>query len=185
MEDLRYEKIIHHLIREQLDNGNNIALRVFGRSMHPLVKKGEPIYIKKCDAKELSIGDIITFKKDDVYVTHRVLWMLKKGNTISVITRGDNEVTVDSPVSPRQILGKVAAVQRADHILHLESPPWRLINRLLGILFLMETVFILFYRFAASKSIPLTAFVHATVKPSRLYRRLKSRSLDFATRIIM
>lgn len=149
-----------------------------------MVKKGEPIYIKKCDARELSIGDIITFKKDDVYVTHRVLWMLKKGNTIRVITRGDNEITVDSPVLPCQILGKVVAVQRADHILHLESVPWRLINRLLGILFLMETVFILFYRFAASKSVHLRTFVHATVKPSRLYRRLKSRSLDLALRIM-
>jgi hypothetical protein len=111
--------------------------------------------------------------------------MLKTGNTIKLITKGDNEVTVDSPVSPRHILGKVAAVERADHILHLESLPWRFINRLLGVLFLMETVFILFYRFAASKSIPLRTFVHATIKPSRLYRRLRKRGLNFAMRIIM
>ena len=160
MEDLRYEKVIHHLVREQLDNGRKIALRVFGRSMHPLVKKGDPVYVKKCDAKELSIGDIVTFKKDDVYVTHRVLWALKKGNTLRLITKGDNEVTVDPPVSPGQILGKVAAVEKGDHILHLESPPWRSINRLLGILFLAETIFVL------------------------SYRRLKSRSLDLATRIM-
>jgi len=184
MENLRYQKAIHHLILKQLAHGEKITLKVSGKSMNPLIRGGDPIYIKKYDPMELSIGDIITFKKDDLYVTHRVLWALKKGNTTRLITKGDNEIRVDPPVSPGHILGKVAAVERADHILRLESPPWRLINRLLGILFLAETILILFYRFAASKCTPSRTSVHATVKPSHLYRRLRKRSLHFAIRII-
>jgi signal peptidase I len=153
--------------------------------MHPLIREGEPIYVEKCNPRALSIGDIITFRKNDIYVTHRVLWIMRRSNDIRLITKGDNEITVDLPVSPGQILGKVAAVERAHHILHLESPPWCFINRLLGMIFLMETMFILFYRFAASKFMPSRAFVHATFKPSHLYRRLRKRGLNFATRIIM
>jgi len=185
MEDLRYQKAIHHLILKQLAQGEKITLKVSGKSMNPLIRGGDPIYVKKCEPMKLSIGDIITFTKGDLYVTHRVLWMLKKGNTARLITKGDNEITADSPVSPGHILGKVAAVERADHILRLESPPWRFINRLLGVLFLAETIFILFYHFAASKCTPSRTSVHATVKPFHLYRRLRKRGLDFATRIIM
>ncbi len=185
MEDLRYQSAIHHLILNQFGNGRKIALRVCGKSMYPLIRKGDPIHIEKCEPRALSIGDIITFEKDGFYVTHRVLWVRNKGNAIRLVTKGDNEINVDPPVSPSQILGKVAAVERADRILHLESPPWRFINRLLGILFLVEMIFILSYRFAASKSVPFRTFIHTTVKPSLLYRHLRNRSLHFAIRIIM
>jgi signal peptidase I len=172
------------LILGHLGNGKKIALRVSGRSMNPLMREGDPIHIEKCDLRALSSGDIITFKTDDVYVTHRVLWVLKKGGTVRFITKGDNEITPDPPVSPHQILGKVVDLGRTDHIIHLERPSWRFINRFFGMIFLVEAVSILLYRFAAGKITPFRPFLHATFKPSDCYRRLKSRSLDFATRII-
>lgn len=185
MEDLRYQKIIDHLILEQLGNGKTITLRVSGKSMLPLIKQGDYIRIEKCAPGALAIGDIITFKKDGIYFTHRVLWILKKGNGIRLITKGDNEIDVDPLVSSNHIVGKAVAIKRTNRTLDLESPFWRFINLLLGTIFLMETIFILFYRFAAGKFIPLRTFVHVTFKPSHLYRRLRKRSLNFATRIIM
>ena len=172
------------MILGHLGNGKKIALRVSGRSMHPLMREGDPIHIEKCDPRALSSGDIITFKKDDVYVTHRLLWVLRKGDTIRFITKGDNEITLDPPVSPGQILGKVVDLGRADHIIHLERPSWRFINRFFGMIFLVEAVSILLYRFAAGKFIPLRTFVNVTLKPSHFYRRLRKRGLNFATRII-
>ena len=185
MDDLRYQKVIHHLILEQLRKEKKITLRVSGRSMYPLIRKGDPIYVGQCNPRVLSIGDIITFKKNDIYITHRVLWITRKGSNIGFMTKGDNEITVDTPVSPRHIVGKVVAIQRGDQTLHLETPSWRFMNRLLGLLFLVETISILLYRFGASTFIPLRTFVHATFEPSLLYRRLKNRGLNFATRIIM
>lgn len=185
MDDLRYQKAINNLIREQLRKENKITLRVSGRSMHPLISKGDQIHVGQCNPRVLSIGDIITFKKNDIYVTHRVLRIRKKGSEIGLITRGDNEITMDPPVSPSHIIGKVIAIQGADRTLYLETPYWRFINRLLGVLFSVETISILFYRFAASTFIPLRRFVHSTFEPSLLYRRLKNRGLDFAMRIIM
>ncbi len=149
-----------------------------------MIMEGDPIYVRKCDPKELSIGDIITFRKDDIYVTHRVLWVLRKGDTIRFITKGDNEITLDPPASPGQILGKVVDLGRADHIIHLERPFWRFINRFFGVIFLMEAVSILLYRFTADKYIPFRIFLHATFKPSDRYRHFKNRGLSLAMRII-
>lgn len=184
MEDLRYQKIIDHLIQEELGNGKKITLRVSGDSMHPLMREGDPIHIEKCDPKELSIGDIITFKKDDVYVTHRVLWVLKKGDTIRFITKGDNEINADPPVSPKHILGRAVAIRSANRTLHLETPFWRFINRFSGMIFLMETISILFYRFTVGRLHLFRKFL-AKSKPSLFYRRFKKGSLDFTTRIII
>ncbi len=184
MKDFRHQRIIDHLIKEHLRGGKRITLRVSGKSMYPLIRKGDPVHIENCDPRTLSIGDIITFKRDGFYVTHRVLCVVKKDHTIKLITKGDNEITIDPLVSPHQVLGKVVDLGRADHIIHLERPFWRFINRLLGMIFLMEAVSILLYRFAAGKLIPLRTFVHITFKPSHFYRRLRKRGLNFATRII-
>ena len=152
--------------------------------MYPLIREGNLIHVEKCNPRALSIGDIITFKSN-IYVTHRVLWRIRKGNGIRLITKGDNEINLDPPVSPSHILGKVVAIQRADRTLHLEKLSWRFINRILGVFFLVETTSILFYRSAASKFIPLRTFVLAKSKPSLFYRRLKNRGLHFAARIIL
>lgn len=185
MEDLRYQKIIDHLLLEQLGNGKTITLRVSGKSMRPLIEQGDTIHVEKFDPRALSAGDIITFKKNEVYLTHRVLWVRKKGNGIIVITKGDNEINPDPPVSPNEIVGKVVNIRTTNGTLRLQRPCWRFTNLLLGTIFLMETIFILFYRFAAGKLNPLRKFVHSSLKPSRLYRRLSKRGLNFATRIIM
>ena len=178
MEDLRYQKIIDHLILEELGNGKKITLRVSGKSMHPLIKQGDSIRIEKCAPGALAIGDIITFKKDAAYFTHRVLWVKKKDNSIILITKGDNEINVDPLVSPNHIVGKAVAIKRTNRKLHLETPYWRFVNRLLGFLFLLEMTSILLYRFSAGRFNP------SKVKPSLLYRNLKNRSLHLATRII-
>jgi signal peptidase I len=183
MKDPRYQTIINDLILGELGNGKQITLRVSGKSMHPLIRHGDSIRIVKCAPGLLAIGDIITFKKKGIYFTHRVLWKTKKGNRITLITKGDNEINTDSPVSPNHILGKAVAIGRANRKLHLETPYWRFVNRLLGTFFLVEAASILVYRFTVSRFYPFRTFL-AKSKPSLRYRHLKSRGLLFATRII-
>ena len=184
MEHLRYHKIIDHLILEELLNGKEVALRVWGKSMYPLMRQGDSIRLEKCTVGTLAIGDIITFKKDCRYFTHRMLWRTKKANGIMLVTKGDNEINPDPPVSPDHILGRVVAIRRAHRTLHLEAPTWRFMNRVLGSLFLLETAFILLYRFSAGRLHPFRTFL-AKSKPSQLYHHLKCKGLLFATRIII
>lgn len=185
MEDIRYQEVIHHLILRYLGNGKKIALRVSGKSMHPLMRGGDPIQIEKCDPKELFIGDIITFKKDGLYVTHRVLWLTKKGNGIRLITKGDNEINTDPPVLPLSVLGKVAFIERGNRTLRLNTPFWRSMNRLLGVISLVETLCIHLYRSTAGRFLPVRILAPTSMKPFLYYRQIKNTGLRFTTGIIV
>lgn len=184
MEALRYNTVIHHVILQQLRAGKKIALRISGRSMHPLIREGSSVSVEACDPESLSIGDIVTCERDEFYVTHRVLCVMRRSNGTIVLTKGDNELIIDRPVSTGQILGKVIAVKRGDQTLFFESHFWQCVNRLLGVAFLTETISILLYRFTVKKIIPRGQSVHAALKPPHLYRRLRKRGLNLATRII-
>ncbi len=60
-------------------------------------------YILIMNKKDYEIGDIITFKRDDYLVTHRVI---KKTNN-SFVTKGDANNEEDGPITLNQIVGKV------------------------------------------------------------------------------
>jgi hypothetical protein len=179
MEDLRYQEIIDHLIREKLAGGEEITLRVSGKSMYPLIQQGDFIRIERCVPEVIGLGDIITFKRTDTYYTHRLLWVVKRGDGIRLITKGDNEINTDPLVSPHQVLGKVISLQRGNRTLRLKTPFWRFINRCLWLFFLVERTSILLYRFTMGRF-----SLFCTMKPSLIYHRIKNTGLRFTTGII-
>lgn len=166
--------MINRVIREQLDKGETITLKVLGGSMRPLIRRGDRVHIQGCNPRDLAAGDIITWRSEGLCVTHRVLWIKRRGAHIRLITKGDGEITVDPPLSPPHIIGKVAAIGRADRTLHLEAPHWRLINHLLWMLSLGETTLILFYRLAVARFHPSKLFP-AKVNPTHPTPTVESR----------
>lgn len=70
-------------------------------SMQPELKVGDNIIVKKSNS--YSIGDIITYKDNDIYVTHRIVNI--EGNQI--FTKGDANNLVDPAFDKSLILGKV------------------------------------------------------------------------------
>jgi len=184
MEHLRYQGIIDHLIREKLGSGEEIALRVSGKSMCPLIRQGDSIRIERCAPEVLGIGDIITFKRGGTYYTHRLLRTVTRDSVTRLMTKGDNEVNVDPPVSPAQILGRVVVIQGGNRTFRLKTPFWRFMNRLLGAFSLVETICIQLYRSPTGRFLPLRILVPATMKPSLLYRHIKNTGLRFTTGII-
>lgn len=86
------------------------ALRLFGiaqiykietGSMEDNIHAGDYILIYK--KKSYKIGEVVTFKKDDYFVTHRII--KKNGNKI--ITKGDANNIEDEEISNDVIVGKV------------------------------------------------------------------------------
>ena len=69
--------------------------------MSPELKVGEYILVKK--SYKYKVGDIVTYKKKDNYITHRIVY--KKGNTI--ITKGDKNNLNDEPINKKNIVGKL------------------------------------------------------------------------------
>lgn len=70
---------------------------VLSGSMEPEIKKGDLVFIKEIDIKELDVGDIIAFRhtNDDIITLHRIIEKITDENTISFRTKGDNNEAED------------------------------------------------------------------------------------------
>ena len=103
-------------------NANNGVPDLFGYtpfsvqtdSMNPTLVKGDYIFVEKCDAKELQVGDIVTYftiiEGTRAINTHRIVNVYDNNGIIEYQTQGDNKETNPEPdkllLSPGDIIGK-------------------------------------------------------------------------------
>jgi signal peptidase I len=93
-----------------LNNGIDVRINSRGLSMFPFIWTGDKITISP--EKNLNIGDIIVFKRDDQTVCHRVVRVFEKDGIKYYQTRGDSHFNLDNPTTADQILGKVVRIER-------------------------------------------------------------------------
>lgn len=110
-------------------------LRILSNSMSPLIQTGDQIRVTKTDLSAIAIGDIITFWKGSILVTHRVIG---KSRTVqedfNFIERGER-LSQHSLVPGQKVVGKVVQIKKADHVIDLTSPGWQILNRCTGAAF--------------------------------------------------
>ena len=73
-------------------------------SMEPAISQNDIIIIK--DKEDYFIKEVVTFKSDNAYVTHRIIE--KRGETF--VTKGDANNTKDVEIEKSNIVGKVVKV---------------------------------------------------------------------------
>ena len=96
----------------QLNVQNKEYINIFGYSafsaetgsMSPTIEKGDIIIIKIGD--EIRENDIITYKKENVLITHRIAKI--DGDTI--IARGDYNNTDDEPIKKENVIGRTVFI---------------------------------------------------------------------------
>ena len=71
-------------------------------SMEPGISPGDYITIRKVDKDKLEVNDIVTYKVNDVVVTHQIV----KIDGDNVTTQGTANNVADNPISKDDILGK-------------------------------------------------------------------------------
>ena len=64
-------------------------------------------YVLICRKKEYVVGDIVTYRKNDYYITHRII---KSINGDKVITKGDANNVADDEIDKSAIVGKVILI---------------------------------------------------------------------------
>ena len=79
---------------------NYYFFTVLTGSMQDTLYPGDNIIVKKQD--NYKVGDIVTYKSDEVYVTHRIT----KINGKQITTKGDANTTEDPQYDRKNILGK-------------------------------------------------------------------------------
>ncbi len=100
-------------------------------SMEPNISENDIIIVK--DNGEYKVDDVITYKENDSYITHRIIAI----NSDNIITKGDANNTNDDAINKDQVLGVVVSDFK-----HLEI--WRQIFTTPSILISIFVTLILF-----------------------------------------
>ena len=89
--------------------GGNNSYIVKGSSMEPNIKPGDVIIVKEVDIDDVEVGDIVTYNRGSMKITHRVIERrMSNGNVISLITKGDATEGPDlSPVFEEELMGEM------------------------------------------------------------------------------
>ena len=80
---------------------------VEGTSMEPTLQTGDVVVvIRRVGPEELSVGDIVVYRRGGSLVIHRVVSIGPSG----LVTKGDNNWAPDPPVPYEAVAGKVLSV---------------------------------------------------------------------------
>lgn len=93
-------------------------------SMEDNIHIGDYILIQRKNSYK--VGDIITYKKDNYYITHRIV----KQDGDKIITKGDANNTTDDAISINDVIGKV--LYSGNYLNYLIDYKYVIISILLG-----------------------------------------------------
>lgn len=98
------------------DFGGTLPLIVLTDSMYPDIKSGDLIICKSVDAKDVAIGDVISFYdpagKGTSVVTHMVIDIINEDGKISFKTKGINNNTEDRlPVPEANLIAEYTGIR--------------------------------------------------------------------------
>jgi len=114
-------------------------LRILSGSMAPLINTGDQIVIEKIEPAQIGIGDIITFWREDILITHRVIRKFKREHQLYFIERADTS-RHHSEVEATAVIGRVIKIHKGDdREIAFNTVSWLLFNRLVGIGFLASS----------------------------------------------
>lgn len=64
-------------------------------SMEPVMYAGDMVLVKRVNAKDLKVGDIIQYKRDNVFIFHRIIEIVEEIDGTAYRTKGDNNTIPD------------------------------------------------------------------------------------------
>lgn len=93
---------------------------IISGSMEPTINIGDLIITTKVNREDLEVGDIITFDRDGMTATHRIIEL----NDHELITQGDANNVHDNPIAYEDIIGKYQfAIPKFGHIIQFTTTP--------------------------------------------------------------
>ncbi len=108
---------MRNILNTLIKTSKYFSIKSQGASMLPMLQPNDVLYFKKINFSRIRVNDFILIKKRDTTFTHRVIFK----NATYLITKGDNNLTSDGKIFPRQIIGKVYQVKRNDKIFNPED----------------------------------------------------------------
>jgi len=123
--NISFDALKIDIFKEQLARGETVPIRVFGSSMWPFLKGGDTVEVRSFPFAQIAPGDIIVTGAQGRVICHRLLTK----NSSEVWTKADAFIGIDAPVPRDHVLGKVIAKVVDGHIVPLNTPYRRVVNR--------------------------------------------------------
>lgn len=80
-------------------------LTVLSNSMYPAFETGDLIIVRRTEASEIKVDDVITFQeKDGPSITHRVIDLVDDQGGLGFMTKGDNNNVADEQIVSAEML---------------------------------------------------------------------------------
>jgi len=77
--------------------------------MEPNINVNDLIITKNCKESQIAVGDVVSFKRGDNVITHRIDRISNEGGKIYYLTKGDNNYMLDEEkITYNDIEGKLA-----------------------------------------------------------------------------
>ena len=116
------------IAQEVLGRGRILKFKAKGGSMSPFIRNGDVVEVVPLKGK-INLGDIILYRSSyGNPVVHRVIHR----NTESILTKGDSVPNSDEPILSKQVLGRVAAIEKNGWRIRLDKPVGKLLNIILA-----------------------------------------------------
>lgn len=128
----------HGILKDLAGTGSRIPFsgRIQGNSMLPWIKDSDTIKIFPL-AAPLKIGDIVAFygKSNSQFIAHRVIRLTQN----HIITKGDNCLAPDLPLTREDIAGKITEVKRGTNCITFGMGIERFLIALMSRLNILQT----------------------------------------------
>lgn len=92
---------------DKLSKSGQFTFRADGNSMFLLLKSGDTLYYRCILFKKCKINDLILVQKNK--------------NLFPIVTKGDNNLTSEGKIYPKQIIGRVFQIKRNGKIFNPEN----------------------------------------------------------------
>ncbi len=116
------------MLLNNIQSGGNIWLTIVGNSMFPFIMDGDRVLIKDEDFEKLKCGDVITYRINNNYITHRII---HKFNGY-LLTKGDHLYFPDHYIERNSFVGKVIIIERKNKKRDLNQRKYRIMNWFTG-----------------------------------------------------
>ena len=110
------------LSRQILGGGSCLRFEAKGHSMHPFIQDGDIIVVEPGDFLHLRLGEIVLYHvSDEAVFAHRIVGRMQRDGTEYLLARGDAILGLDGPISPNQILGRIAVLERRGRLIRVDG----------------------------------------------------------------
>lgn len=105
-----------------LDSGHTARFVARGDSMHPTIRDGEAVHVER-PAEPLAVGHVVLARAKRGLTAHRIVRLRQNNGAVEIVTRGDNCLRNDPPLTREDLVGRIVAVERNGSDLRLFDKP--------------------------------------------------------------